>query len=329
MPDNRPAVYTEGDTVFYRASALGGCLRALFAARSNMERMPIPSVIQAGMDEGTNLEPTILDLLRDRHGWYLTDRHPSTPPDGQYVVTLTVSDNIIVRGALDGVGRPPGEPASFGPIDVKAFTPEQCSLFHNKGFDAFPRYAWQQSVYAYGYIHSHLDLTPIFYMPIFNKGTWQIEPWSLVPYKPMFTLADIARRIATVEQYFARAELPPNCPQDYACQYPYLHDGPSKTAIPDNLTLIAQGRIKLSNKIKVFEEARKTLDEALKSTLDSSLTYTIDGYTVSIYANPSRFNTNEAKRILREMEVDIDSLTIPGQGTQIRFTPPKGDKGNE
>lgn len=320
MSDNRPAVYLEGDTVIYRASALGHCLRELWAARCGMERKPIPQVIQQGMDEGTNLEPVILNLLYERHGFsFAYDQQGQ-----QFQVELNLGawngKTLIVRGRVDEVGTGPNlNPPVNLPIDVKALTQDQISDIFDKA--RFPeRYAWQQSVYAHGMG------TDYFYMPIFNKGTWEIEPFSLIPMHPMKTREEIRDRVLQVEEAFANNTMPDDCPASFGCPYFYLHEQKLPDVIPEDAVALCKARIRLSEKIKIFEAARKTLDSKIKVKLSTEVAYYLDNYTITLYPNPRKFNTDAAKKLLTEAEVDWQNdpdFWIEGTGTQLRMTPRK------
>ncbi len=317
MPqDNRPAVYSEGESVIYRASALGHCLRSLWAARCNMDRRPIPEVIQQGMDEGTNLEPIILDLLYEKHNF--TFAYGS-----QFQLELNIGawngKTLIVRGKVDEIGSV-ADLSRNRPIDVKAFTEDDVAKYRNRGFAAFPRYAWQQSVYDHAYGADG------FYMPIFHKGTWEIEPWTLHPLHAPHTLEEIRNRVLSVEEFFYTNTMPEQCDRNFACVYPYLHDDKLTDTLPDGSELLVKARIRLSQREAIFHKARTEIDAKLKKLLPADATYHYDGYTVSVFANPRRFNTDAAKALLTEADIDWeneDEWWIPGTGTQVRFNPPK------
>lgn len=328
MQDNRPAVYLEGNTVVYRASALGGCQRALWAARNAMDRLPIPDVVKRGMDEGTALEPTILNLLYDKYDWTFADGGK------QYIVEMVVGEynglTLMVRGKVDDIGCPaipnlPNSQQNHRPIDVKAFTNDDVEKYRKHGFAAFPRYGIQQSIYCIGY---EADM---FYMPIFNKGTWQIEEFSLAPQRPPYTRADIAERVLAVEIAFATGNMPESCPADYACQYPYLHEGKQKDELPVAAQGLAHARIIIATKVKALEASRKLLDEKLKDLLPKDVQYSFEDNTIKHFDNTAKFNSDRAKEFLTEAGIDwqadteLGFMTL-GEGSQVRFTPPRKKK---
>ena len=166
-------------------------------------------------------------------------------------------------------------------------------------------------------------------MPIYNKSTEKIEEWTLDPIPPLFTRDQIRDRVLEVEEAFASGTMPEQCPADYACQYPYLHDARNVDTISDKLIPLVRTRIKLSEKIKTLDSARKKLDEAISAGVDQGITYSFDGYTITLITNPSRFNTVAAKQLLREAGIDYETdpmFVIPGEGTQLRMTPKREKK---
>jgi hypothetical protein len=261
------------------------------------------------MDEGTALEPTILRILSEHHDIRFE------PDSSQRQVELNLgewsSKTIIVRGKVDAVLN-----GGF-PVDVKAFTQDQI----DQGIPDY--YEWQQSVYALGMNRE------IYMMPIFNKSTWQIEEWSLDPRAAKYPLSSIRRRVFQVEGAFETGIMPNDCLADFACQYPYLHDAKLPDQLPNNTVEIARARIKLSEKIRTFEQARKALDDALSPKLNQDITYVLDGYTIVLYANPDRFDSKAAQRLLTDKGIDWEhepDLWKPGRGSTIRMTPKKARK---
>src|SRR5918992_1081323 len=93
MSDDRPSVYVEGDRVVYRASAVGGCLRALVACRLGYTPLPFDEGSELRMNEGVLHEPAILAAL-EKDGWIVAGQ--------QREVELTVGGTIVIRGHIDG-----------------------------------------------------------------------------------------------------------------------------------------------------------------------------------------------------------------------------------
>lgn len=324
VQDNRPAVYPEGAAIIYRASALGHCIRMLWAARSGLEARPIPKPIKKAMDEGTELEDTILKLLYDEHNF----TYGYQGQQFQMELNLGAWNGItlIVRGRCDEIGYNTKVANNPLPIDVKAFRQELVDEYRTKGLLGIPRYAWQQSVYGVSYG------SDAFYMPIYNKDTQKIEPWSLEPLQAPYTRDQIRDRVIQVEEWYDKSLMPDDCPAEFGCQYYYLHEQKDEGTIPPAVEQMLRARIKLSAKIDTLTNAKKTLDDAIKPKLDGKQSYHFEGYTVSIVPNSRRFNTKAAQSLLTAAEVDWqndEDFWTPGEGTYLRVTKPKGKGGDE
>lgn len=322
--DNRPAVYLEGSTAIYRASSLGHCIRMLWAARTGMDRRPIPQIIQAAMDEGTEMESMILQKLYDEHNFTYGYQGQ------QFQVELDVGTfngiRCVVRGKVDEIGRP-ADRAEDLTIDVKKFGKTLVQEYHTKGIMGIPRYAWQQSVYAHGYNRTH------FYMPIYNKETKEIEPWSLNPLPVPYTFEQIRERVMTVEEAVANGTMPEECPAEFGCQYFYLHDQKTVDHLPEDAQVLLVARINLDNKIATLTKAKDTLNKAIRGKLSTDVQYHLQHddltYTITVIANPDKFNTDAAKALLTEAEVDWQNdpdFWTPGVGTQLRVNKPRAKK---
>lgn len=315
----------EGNTAVYRASAVGHCLRMLWAARNGMEATAIPAPIQKAMDEGTDLEQRILTELYEKHDFTYGYQGQ------QFQVELDCGTwngiRCIVRGAVDEIGHVSTHDMGDLTVDVKAFGQKLVDEYRTKGIMGLPRYAWQQSAYAQAFGKSH------FYMPIWNKAKEEVESWSLLPILIPYSAGQIRDRIMTVEEAVANNKMPEECPAEYGCQYFYLHDKPTVDTLPDKAQVLLIARINLDNKITTLSKARDTLNNAIKAELTKDVTYhlhmdeTPGQYTITVIANPDKFNTNAAKQLLTEASVDWQNdpeFIVPGVGTQLRVTKPRG-----
>lgn len=322
--DNRPAVYLEGNTAIYRASAMGHCVRMLWAARSGMDARPIPEKIKKAMDEGTELEPIILNMLYEDHDF----TYGYQGQGSQFQIELDVGTfngiRCVIRGKVDEIGHQLSNPLHGDlTIDVKAFKQPLVDEYHTKGIMGIPRYAWQQTAYGIGYGKQH------FLMPIYNKDTEKIEEWSLEPVPVPLTFEHLRNRVMEVEEAIADGKMPEECPAEFGCQYYYLHDQKVVDELPEDAKVMLVARINLSRKIDTLTSAKKKLDEAIRPKLSQDVAYHLEGHTITVIANPAKFNTNAAKALLTEAAVDWQNdpdFWIPGDGTQLRVNKPKADK---
>lgn len=204
MSDNRPSVYVEGGRTVFRASALGGCLRALVAARLGYDPLPFDEAAELRMGEGNLHEPAIVQWL-EGEGWTVIDQ--------QREVELTVGDTLVIRGHIDGNARLTG-PTRL--LEIKAMGHEPYKRWVADRFKSNERYAWQVSTYMHA-----LDLPGLFVVKNRNSGEVDVMELDEAP----IPLAKIKARVASVETIARRGDLP-DCDVDYTwnCPYRFLHD---------------------------------------------------------------------------------------------------------
>lgn len=291
-----------------------------------MDRRPIPDVIKKAMDEGTDMERMILDLLYTDHDFTFGYQGQ------QFGIELDCGTyngiRCIVRGAVDEIGHQADNPPAR-PIDVKKFGKTLVQEYMTRGIMGVGegRYAWQQSAYAHGYG------SPDFIMPVYDKVTGKIIPKSLEPIMAPISFEQIRERVMTIEEYAADGKMPDDCSGDYACQYPYLHDQKAVDHLPDDAKALLIARINLDRKITVFTKAKDTLSEAIKGKLGPEVKFHLDlddgTYTISVVPNSDRFNTDAAKALLTDAKVDWANdpdFKIPGEGYKLVVTKPKKGK---
>ena len=131
--EQKPSVYVEAGHIYYRASALGNCPRALFAARNGEQPTPFPDNIQKAFDRGTELEPVAIAQLR-ANGFTITNQ--------QKEVVLPITANISVVGHIDGMAvcAPvlPDYPLAL--LEVKAFSNSTLDQWLTHKLDGFTHY---------------------------------------------------------------------------------------------------------------------------------------------------------------------------------------------
>lgn len=139
MGDDRPARYTEGDLIVYRASGLGGCARMLTACAfpDAYPPSPWPDWFQVVLDEGSAYE----SLIRRR--WDESTGLPTV--DDQMQVELEVGEVggklVVVRGHIDG--RCEGVAPEWTGREFKKFRESGWQTFLRKGVEIHPNYPWQ------------------------------------------------------------------------------------------------------------------------------------------------------------------------------------------
>ena len=129
-----PLAYLDDDNVLtIRASALGKCIRALWAATEGIQPMSPSDFLEDIFDEGHLHEKAVRKMLESQ----------GANTDNRAEVTLW-----ILPGKVRIVGHLDGDIENWLQIwENKALGKESFRRFKNVGFDAFEDYAWQISVY--------------------------------------------------------------------------------------------------------------------------------------------------------------------------------------
>ena len=207
-----PPAYTVDGHIYYRASALGMCPRALFAARMGQQPVSPPPQIQKAFDDGNTYEPIAIQQLRDK-GYAITGQ--------QREVQLPITEHISVIGHIDGlVVRPPTIPdIPLALLEIKAFAQSTLDTWYQSKLDAFPHYSWQISAYLLALQLDYALLT------ILNKDESDINKRLKLFKIPLpHPKADIIARIKLIEDAVAK-NTPPECePSSFFCPYPYMHE---------------------------------------------------------------------------------------------------------
>ena len=205
MADNRPSVYKEGGRLVIRASALGGCVRALVAARDDMDPVPYPSSLQEAMAESANLEEAVFASLA-KDGYVIHSQ--------QREVSLHFGATEV-RGHIDAIAtkQTAASPSSHL-VEVKVFGDSYWDKWCKEGLDGFPQYQWQLSVYMLA-----LGLPGL--MAVGHKVDGELVDVQLVPVpKAPITLDQMATRVIEIE---TAIELPVCNIDMWPCPYVYTH----------------------------------------------------------------------------------------------------------
>lgn len=246
----------------YRASSLGYSLEQLVAPHLGYEPIAPPEWLQGHFDEGTRLEPIILDTLRD-HGWEIS-------AEQKEVEIEVIPDRAKVVGHLDGIGGPAN--AQVGVVEIKSMSGKSWEAFSQHGWDApglVQKYKWQASAYmlAAGLPH---------YMVAWNKVTEELHDVYVV--EPFYTLSDIALKIGEAEKHIEEGTLPEGC-TDYPCPFFHLHapsDNPVQPADEELDGLMAKW-LALDDNEKTFKKQKDAIRAEMLEIAGTEATASVRG----------------------------------------------------
>lgn len=205
--DSRPEVYEEAGRVIIRASAIGGCIRNLVAARMGIRPVSFNEASLRRMGEGVIHEPHIINALT-RDGWAVVDQQP--------LVELSIADGrIVIRGHCDAFLL--GSTEVDGYVgEAKAMGRDVYAKWKRHGWAEFRRYAWQLS----SYMHA-TKLPGVFAVKNRDTGEIDVTTWA----EPPVSLAEVKLRAIKIA---AASELPSCDPVMFPCQRYFLHESPYK-----------------------------------------------------------------------------------------------------
>lgn len=193
----------------YRASSLGGCLKAMAALQLGYTPVETPEFFAGIFKEGRLHEDSIINDLIES-GYQVYDR--------ELQVVFPVTKEIAVVGHIDGklielAGK-------HRLLEMKTMSADAYKEFANKGWDTpglIQKYKWQVSTYMWA---TELPLTLI----AKNRNNGRIM--DLSASEPFYTKGQIMARVLKAHSYVTTGELPDDCEGGFPCPVPYLHAEP-------------------------------------------------------------------------------------------------------
>jgi hypothetical protein len=304
---DRPSVQVEDGLLYVRASALGGCLRALVASGRGEPRQPTPEWMQKKFDEGHAAEPMERELaralLRDGEGrWEATEDTGVLPViNGQHAVHLDFGGVGSVIGTVDDVFVD-GDKMILA--EYKAMGPSYMNKLRGvtdpkKFLDQLPpQYRMQLSIYMWGmqqafgrFIETHIFCCGKDAQGVLSMDS---EVCTVKFTEPPLGILDIEDRVNHIFEFVVdHPEKPyPKCDVDqYPCEFYLIHDeddtevleGPEawdmQIAVRSLNSAKAQEEEGKLGKVKAYARIREILDERKKVRVPSDPDY--PGFTVT------------------------------------------------
>lgn len=341
---DRPIAYTDRDTVMYRASAIGGCERALLAARLDAERHPVPAVMQKYFDQGHVNEPIIMDRWAADHPDYTLTTNDNPPAVLDFDVELDDGwlTPVQVVGTVDGLAAAAG---TLTVVDAKAMSSSNMDKIIEKGLDGLGfggHYLWQMAVYVTGLEADRACLAFMEKLDGVVTEKSRIEYIWLDKEQLAEQVDEIYAKIRRVEQtvyQLARHEtrstpgeglkeladrleeldIPmPACPADFACQYPQFHENKTPLELHDDdanelerATLYNTLAKKFEAEAKKYKDRSRGIIEGLMERHDGENRFTLvgaDGGKMSV--TWVRQEVAEATRVVKAHVREYPKFTV-------------------
>lgn len=261
--NDKPIAYLNDDGVMViRASALGKCSRALWAALNDVTPMAPTERLDVILNEGHLHEQAVRELLES---------------EGAEMSSQEKVELWIIPGKLKIVGHVDGDVINWDQVwEGKALGKEGYRKFKNVGFDAYPDYAWQISMYMIA-----LDKPALYTVKNRDDG----EILRLVIDTPPITLDEINAKCLALYTAFNNHEMPACDPERWMCSFFFLHDEQADdeplTFVEDPyIEAVAGALAEVREHLKMLTEKEKELKEDLKYMAPG--THVTDSFEIEI-----------------------------------------------
>lgn len=326
-----PIVSIWSDRINYRASAVGGCLRSLWAARNHFTPKPITEKFQAIFNRGHELEEITKDILRANDWVIVNNGYEVNCTLGAMVELLPI--NIV--GHIDCESRSQYT-KRFIVTEIKGFGKDFLHRYQSTDINGFPMYAAQVSAYVHG-----------------RKTEGGYTNWRFIVYdktrttlpedhitrliirdyeKPPLTKTELRELILPVELMTVNNRTDPGqmqCINSYPCPFFYLHDEPTYIQLSTKQLAMVRAIRAFDDKIKQLEQSKQKFRHVLQGQLATGMKYSGSNFKVYFSDKPDRLNQEAAKTILSSAGVDYTDYMIKGEGKQMNIRENRKTKAEE
>lgn len=198
----------------YRASALGSCPAALMAERVGITpALSVYNPLKKAFARGNQAQGLVEEELVGK-GWQISDQEKE--------VRLNVVPGVFVSGHIDCIGVNPYDFPMI--LEIKSFGESNLgkwSKYPGGGLEAFPKYAWQLSVYQWALAKNGVPMPGMMVIKPANGGELRSKMYET----PVFSLGAIKARVLKIERA-AKEKRVLECdkPLMYPCPYVFLHE---------------------------------------------------------------------------------------------------------
>lgn len=277
---DRYPIYEIGGVVYYRASAIGGCINELVMMRRGELGEDRSQYIQDVLDTGKDTEAAVKAAVATQVDMTLAADHEA--------VALEIDPGHVIVGNTDGRLAGPFTNLSYtgteAGVEIKTLGEDSMRNFIRSGLERFPEYQWQLSVYM------HATGLPFIYAAAprmrekADGGTWRfwVEPEKVhilgVITEPPIPLVKIRRKIRRIN---ALAELGmdqlPMCEKAKFCSMARFHDLIGGNVEAEMAEVVESdddlyGLVVRRRELKMEEDRiaaeRKDVDEQLKALME-------------------------------------------------------------
>jgi len=327
---DRPPIYEVDGTVYYRASAIGGCINELVMFRRGEQSESKTTYIEGVMEAGKEYEAEVrVQVAQHTDYVVLADSE---------AIQLEISPGHVIVGNTDGRMISVGPTKAEAGIEVKALGEDTFKKFVRSGLETFPEYQWQLSIYMHAVglpwlyaaaprMREKIDDEWVFWVEVDKT---KILPLITEPPIPLSRIRRKVRRINTLAQ-MDFADLPP-CEKTKFCSMVRFHDliggnieaeEAEKLGRGDELYDLLRRRQSLKDLEDDTAKDRKAIDAKLKQLMEGPAQ--IEGLGRWVPVNKPGRVTLDRHQLTMDLGEGIEKYEKTGNPyREIRFYREKG-----
>ncbi len=335
MSDDRPIARVENGVVIIRASALGMCVRALWASLEGIEAAQSPEWLTDAAERGNRYEKAMGKKLAAEGYVFL-----SFQEEVEYWV---IPGKLKILGHTDGIVSLPPEAGGTTRrgrlLEVKSMSPRVFKAWMADGFLSKPHNAWQLGVYMaatklpahYICVRAHEEANDLGQLAIDKHvmaDDTAIDIRDIVV--PPRTETEIKAKAMAVYKAWKVGEMPA-CEEVFPCPFYFLHDEDEfpetnleivRNADPYPLALdpkVEEERRNLATIYHAKKRQEATLKKEIEVVRDQLLAigpYETDKHTIEITEKRGRLAFDKDRLAADHPEIDMTKYESRGKVTR-------------
>ncbi len=267
-----PIARIEEDLLIVRASALGNCVRALWASATGYAATSSPDWLIQMAEEGHLHEGAVRDRLRE-DGYVIEEV--------QGVMQWEVIPNKVrIEGHVDGMIEGLHQPLPRAILEVKSMSDNVFKEFELNKFTSKPGYAWQVSAYMLG---NGVDNALYAYK---NRNSGELATFLITT--PPIGEGRIQAKMAKLWSYIDQGTMP-DCGENinkFFCPFPYLHEEYEDEKVDlsgdEALDELAAEYVEVNNQVKQLEVRKKELRAGLIAMVGTKAKGMTDHHRITV-----------------------------------------------
>ena len=319
MGDDRAIARVEDGVVVIRASALGQCVRALWASLDGIEGAADPDWLMAAAERGNKYEIAMQAYLESQGYVFLSSQDE--------VEFWVIPGKLKILGHTDGIVRKKRGKLDYM-LETKSMSVPVFKDWMEGGFDSKPGYAWQLGVYMaatqlpalYVAVRAHEEASEMGQEAINTHAMAEDTAIDIRTIKKApRTPAEIkAKAMAVYKAY--KTGFMPDCDDAFPCKWFFLHD--EEEDPPDQLPVTGADelyRLTVAGEYlaakRILAATKKEMDD-LRSKLLAIGPWLSDEYEVTVTERKGQLKLDKARLAADNPAIDLSKYESRGKPSQ-------------